>query len=218
MFNIQNEVVRLMQASNENAICISSNAIDAFARAMGIKECAGPREILGQPTLVTLRDEHSNWSYFMHLLCWTTKRAVIAVDEGWLEAYWEEGSRQDRPMAIIYEMIDDELFATEIVLHHSRSDKARLCSMDLKIAYVHCCDGTFGWEILPKAFKKRASIGIQRAGTRYYWDYDEADTEEFMAALHERKDEEGQPSSVQLPGVVITKGRWCKSAAGAQAA
>ena len=218
MFNIQNEVVKLMQASNENLLCISSNAIDAFARAMGIKECAKNREILRQPTLVTLRDEHINWSYFMHLLCWTTKRAVIAVDEDWLEAYWGEGSRQERPMAIIYEMIDDELFATEVVLHHSRSCKARLCSMDLKIAYVHYCDGTFAWEILPKAFKKRASIGIQRAGTSYYWDNDQADTEEFMAALHVRKDEEWQPSSAQLPSVVLTKDRWCKSAAGAQAA
>ena len=51
-------------------------------------------------------------------------------------------------MAIIYEMIDDELFGTEVVLHHSRSDNARLCSMDLKIAYAHYCDGTSGWEIV----------------------------------------------------------------------
>ena len=218
MFNIQNEVVRLMLASRENLLCISSNAIDAFARAMGIEECARDRESLNQPTVVTLRAEHCEWFYFMRLLCWTTQRAVIAVNQDWLEAYWDEGSRQDRPMAIIYEMIDDELFATEVVLHHSRSEKARLCSMDLKIAYVHYCDETFGWEILPKAFKKRASIGIQRAGTSYYWDNDQADTEEFMAALLERKDEEGQLSSVQLPGVVLTKGRWCKSSAGRQAA
>ena len=218
MFNIQNEVIRLMQASNENLLCISSNAIDAFARAMGLEECARDRESLNQPTLVTLRAEHGEWFYFMRSLCWATQRAVIAVNQDWLEAYWSEGSEQPRPMAIIYEMIDDELFGAEVVLHHSRSDKIRLCSMDLKIAYAHYVDETFGWETLHKAFKKRASIGIQRAGTRYYWDYDEADTEEFMAALHERKDEAGQPSSVQLPGVVITKGRWCKSSVGGQAA
>ena len=183
MFNIQNEIVRLMQATNENVLCIASNAIDAFARAMGLEESASNREILGQPTLVTLRDEHINWTYFMHLLCWTTKRAVIAVNESWLENYWDEYGKHQRPMAIVYEMHDEQLFADEVVLHHSRGNKARLCSLNMTIAYAHYGDGTSGWQILPKAFKKRASIGVQRAAKSWFWDYDDTDTEQFMAAM-----------------------------------
>ena len=96
MFNIQNEVVRSMHAASENMICISSNAIDAFARSIGFEECARDRESLNQPTLVELRAEHSEWFYFMRLLCWTTQRAVIAVNQDWLEAYWG-GGKQARP-------------------------------------------------------------------------------------------------------------------------
>jgi hypothetical protein len=57
----------------------------------------------------------------------------------------------------------------------------------MTIAYAHYLDGTSGWQILPKAFKKRASIGVQRAGKSWFWDYDETDTEQFMAALHKER-------------------------------
>jgi hypothetical protein len=217
MFNIKNEVVRLMHATRENLLCISSNAINTFACAVGYEDCARDRESLRQPTLVTLRDEHGEWYYYMRLLGWTTKRAVIAVIEGWLEAPVDDDGKLKMPMAIVYEMIDEELFVTEAVLHHSRSGKARLCSADLTQEYVHYCDGTAGWQMLPKAFKKRAAVGVQRAGERWLCDYDALDTYEWVAAMQKNEDKESQPVSVQLPGVILTMGRWCKSAADGQA-
>ena len=218
MFDVQYEIIKLMEASRENVLCMSSNAIDAFARALGIKESARGRESFEQPTLVTLREEHSDWFFFMRFLSFTTKRAVIAVDEGWLEAYLDGDSKHDRPMAIDYEMIDEEMSVTEAVLHHSRSNTARLCSADLTQEHVHYCDGTSGWEMLPKAFRKRASIGVQRAGERWFWDHVRVNAHQLVAAMHKMEDEERQPSSVQLGRVTLTMGRWCKSQAAAKAA
>jgi len=115
-------------------------------------------------------------------------------------------------MAIVYEMIDEEMSVTEAVLHHSRSNTVRLCSADLTQEHVHYCDGTSGWEMLPKAFRKRASIGIQRAGERWFWDHDRVNTQQLVVAMHEMEDER-PPYCVQLPGVVLTMGEWRKASA-----
>ena len=218
MNNIQNEVVKLMQASRNNALCISSSAIDAFARALGWAETPEERESLGQPTIVTLRDERSDWIDLLWALSLSTNRPVVAIDEVWLEDHCNNGHGYDQPMAIVYVMVDDDLCITEAKLHHSRSDKARLCSADLAEEHVHYTDGNWGWERLPKGFTKRAAVGVQRAGERWFWDHDQLATEELVAGICQHEEDERLPTSIRLPGVVLTMGRWSRPSTGARAA
>lgn len=210
MFNVQNEVVKLMQASLNSALCLSSHAIDTFASALGYSDCPQERERLGEPTLVKSDAKRLDWWSLIQALCSMTQRAVVAIDEDWLEDHFDDDHGYDQPMAMVYEVVGDELFATEAKLHHSRSGKARLCSGDLSQEYVLFEDGSAGWAKLPKAFTKRAAIGVQRAGERWFWDHDELTTQDIVAGMREMEEEERPTSSVSLPGVVLNMGRWRK--------
>ena len=80
MLNIQNEVVKLMQASLNSALCLSSHAIDTFASALGYSDCPQERERLGEPTLVKSDAKRLDWWSLIQALCSMTQRAVVAID------------------------------------------------------------------------------------------------------------------------------------------
>jgi hypothetical protein len=207
MFNVKNEAVKQVQAKLQDGLCLSSNAIEAFARTLGYADSVGERDRLQQPTLVLLNWDNLEWWSSIREFCWATQRLVIAVEKGWLLDHLYDDHRSDRPMAVAFARNGDELGATKLVLHHSRSGRARLCSDDLAYEYASFVDGTAGWIKLTKAFAKRAATGVQRAGEWWFRDHNDLEIDDLFNVMRQMDEEDPVPFPVRLPGVVLNMGR-----------
>ena len=212
MLNTKSEVAKLVQASRESALCLSSNAIEAFARALGYADSIGERGRLEQPTMVVLNWDNLEWLSNLRVLCCATERLVIAVEERWLSGQPYDDYALDGAMGVAFYLNGDELCACPVVLHQSRSGQARLCSNDLTYEYVTFVDGTAGWTKLPRAFTKRAAIGVQRAGEQWLRNHEDLETNDLVNLMRRVS------SPVHLPGVVLNMGRWRKPSLSERAA
>jgi hypothetical protein len=206
MHNVSFIGVKPVDASCKTDLCFSSHAISTFAVALGLEESVDDRAALGQPILTLLQRDRADWLRAVEALIRSSARMVIAIDKGWLEDHYLDDHGYDAPMATAYEIVDGQLVATDAMLHHSRSEIFRLCAADLTQAYVVLRDGSGCWEKLSRAFAKRASIGIERAGGRWFWHHDELTTKDLIAVLREIETERlglHRP----LPGVLLSLGR-----------
>ncbi len=113
-------------------------------------------------------------------------------------------------MARAYEIVDGALTNSPVMLHHSRSGIFRLCTIDLTRAYVLSCDGNGFWEGLDPEFAKNASVGIELAGSRWFWHHDELTTVDIIKVMREIEAEEMLGGQKPLPGVVLNMGTWRK--------
>lgn len=185
----------------------SSHAIDTFAVALALEGSVDERAALGQPILVTQREDMPGWRQAVEALIRSSTRMVIAIHEDWLEEHYLDDHGYGAPVATAYEILDGQLVATPAMLHHSRSGIARLVAADLSEAYVVLRDGSGCWEKLSRAFAKRAAIGIERAGERWFWHHDELTTNDLIAVMREIETEERLRLNGPLPGVILDLGR-----------
>jgi hypothetical protein len=199
--------VKPLDAIRDFEFHFSSHSISTFAVALGLEGSVEGRAALGQPILTVLQPDQPYWLRAVEALIQSSTRMVIAIDEDWLESHYFDGHRCDAPMATAYEIVDGQLVASEMVLHHSRSGIARLCVVDLSEAFVVLCDGSGCWEQLTRAFAKRAAIGIERAAERWFWDHDALTTADIVAVMHEMETEERLGLRGPLPGVKLSLGR-----------
>lgn len=217
MLNANCEVVKPVALTTN--LNFSSPAIDTFAQALLLDPDLESRAELGQPILVTLAEDHPGWLSTVEALIRSTQRIVIAIDEEWPEdRYCDEDPCFTLPLAKAYEMSDGQMTATPVMLHHSRSGIARLCTADLSRAYGVNISGEGRWTTLDAQFAEHAMIGVERAGSDWFWHYDEVTTAELIEVMREVEAEEAAEAQaaarlpIELPGVSINMGRWRKPA------
>ena len=207
MHNVSFLPVKTVDASCKIDFCFSSHVISTFAVALGLEESVDGRAALGQPILTVLQSDQPNWLRAVEALIRSSPRMVIAIDEYWVEELYINEHIYDRPMATAYRILDGQLVATEVMLHHSRSGIARLCAVDLTEAYVVLRDGSGRWEKLDRAFAKHAATGIERAGDGWFSHHDELTTQDLIAVMREIETEERLGLLGPLPGVTLNLGR-----------
>jgi hypothetical protein len=207
MFNVVFDAVKPADTSGEFEFWFTSHAIDTFALFLSLAASADERAALGQPILVTLREDEPNWLEYVEALARSSTRMVIAINEDWLEDHYQDDHGYDVPMATAYEIVDGQFVITPGMLHHSRNAVARLVAENFSEAYAVFCDGSGCWEELDAQFAANAHIGIKRAGETWFWEHDARTTKDLIAVMEEMEMEERLGINGPLPGVVLNLGR-----------